>query len=343
MLPAERRRRPFTLLVNRKGVGIWLKEPPLRVLSETDHVGEDNSWGEVMMQPTVPLVILFADISGSTHLYEVLGDTAARQRVGRCLSFLTKMTHENGGTAIKTIGDAVLSTFPSANAAVQAARAMQEALAEEAPGSQLPLAIRVGLHFGLALVEAEDIYGDAVNVAARIVGLAKAEQILATRQTVELLTPELRARTRYIDRAPVKGKQEEIDLYEVIWQETDLTPVETLHVVSLVPQALLRLHYRDRTVELNQSRPVVTMGRGQQNDLVVQGELISRFHVCVEYRRGKFVLLDQSTNGTFVITQAGERVYVHREELLLQGTGVISLGRALAADSPEAIHFSCGE
>ncbi len=291
-----------------------------------------------MIQPPVRLVILFADISGSTSLYETLGDMAARQRIAWCFSFLTKMTHQNEGTVVKTIGDAVLSTFPSANAAVQAARAMQEILAEEAPFNQPPLAIRVGLHFGPALVEAEDIYGDAVNVAARIVSLAKADQILATRQTVELLTPELRAKTRYIDRAPVKGKQEEIDLYEVIWQETDLTPLETLHVVSLVPGALLRLHYRDRTVELNQSRLVVTLGRGQQNDLVVQGKLISRFHARIEYRRGKFVLLDQSTNGTFVITQEGERVYLHREELLLRGTGVISLGRA-EADSPDVIHF----
>lgn len=291
----------------------------------------------------VSFAILFADVSGSTQLYEILGDEAARRRIGQCFSLLAEVTYQREGTVIKTIGDAVLSTFPSADAAVQAARMMQETLAEEASHNRPPLAIRVGLHFGPALVETKDIYGDAVNVAARIVRLAKADQILTSRETVELLTPELRARTRYIDRAPVKGKREEIDLYEVIWQETDLTPIKTSGITSPASQVLLRLRYCDRTVELNQGRPAVTLGRGQQNDLVVRDESASRFHARIEYRRGKFVLFDQSTNGTFVITQEGETVYLHSEELLLRGTGMINLGRALDADSPEVIHFICGK
>src|SRR5713226_1620921 len=177
-----------------------------------------------MKRSVVSRAILFADISGSTRLYKMLGDEAAGQRIGQCFSLLAEVTCQSEGTVIKTIGDAVLSTFPSVDTAVQAARAMQEALAEEASHNRPPLAIRVGLHFGPALVETEDIYGDAVNVAAWVVRLAEPDQILATQQTIELLSPELRTKTRHIDRAPVKGKQEEIDLYEVIWQETGLTP-----------------------------------------------------------------------------------------------------------------------
>ena len=179
-----------------------------------------------MEQPTTTLAILFADISGSTRLYETLGDALARQRVADCLSVLTEAIQQCGGTVIKTIGDEVMSTFPSAEVGVRAACAMQESLAERAALSKTPLTIRVGLHYGPALIEAGDVFGDVVNLAARIVGLAKANQILTSRQTVDSLPETMRTMTRHVDRAPLKGKQEETDIYEVIWREDELTRME---------------------------------------------------------------------------------------------------------------------
>jgi len=294
-----------------------------------------------MEQSPVSLTILFADISGSTRLYEVLGDVRARERTSQCLSVLTDVIQRHGGTVIKTIGDEVMSTFPHADTAVQAACAMQETVAANVIPGETPLDIRVGFHYGSALVEAGDVFGDAVNVAARIVALAKARQILTTRQTVETLSPMLRTSTRYTDRTPVKGKQGEIDVYEVIWREDDLTRMEGLAIPGASSQARLSLHFREQEIEVNQSRPVVTIGRGQQNDIIVLDNLASRMHARIEYRRGKFVLLDQSTNGTYVLTQDGERAYLRREELILKGAGVITLGRAADAEAPEAIHFIC--
>ena len=109
-----------------------------------------------MEQPTTTLAILFADISGSTRLYETLGDALARQRVADCLSLLTEAIQQRSGTVIKTIGDEVMSTFPNAEVAIQAACAMQEALAERAALSKTSLTIRIGLHYGPALIEAND-------------------------------------------------------------------------------------------------------------------------------------------------------------------------------------------
>jgi adenylate cyclase len=295
-----------------------------------------------MPQPTVFLAILFADISGSTRLYETLGDTHARQRVSECLALLSAEIRRHGGTVVKTIGDEVMSTFPNAEATVKAACAMQEALTatKTSPG-QPPLAIRVGLHYGPVLVEEGDVFGDAVNVAARMASLAKAGQIITTAQTVQTLAPGMRASTRCIDRAPVKGKQEELDIYEVIWREDDLTRMEGNPIPPPAAQARLRLRFRDQEIELGQTRPAITMGRGQQNDLVVQDEFISRLHARIEYRRDKFILLDQSTNGTFVRTADGKVVGLRREEVQLQGTGVISLGRAFTEESPYFIYFHC--
>jgi len=294
-----------------------------------------------MEQPAVSLTIVFADISGSTRLYELLGDVRARERTSRCLSALTEVVRRHGGTVVKTIGDEVMSTFPDADAAAQAACAMQESVAAQVVPSETALDIRVGLHYGSALVESGDIFGDAVNVAARMVALAKARQILTTRQTVEMLSPLLRAGTRYTDRTPVKGKQEEIDVYEVIWREEDLTRMEGQQIPLADSQARLHLRFREQELEVNHSRPVVTIGRGQQNDISVLDALASRMHARIEYRRGKFVLLDQSTNGTYVLTDEGEKAYLRREELTLRGAGVISLGRAAEAEAPEAIYFTC--
>jgi adenylate cyclase len=294
-----------------------------------------------MEQSAVSLTIVFADISGSTHLYEMLGDVRARERTSQCLSILTEVIQRHGGTVVKTIGDEVMSTFPSADTAVRAACAMQESVAAQVVPGETALDIRVGLHYGPALVELGDVFGDAVNVAARIVALAKARQILATHQTVETLSPLLRAATRHTDRAPVKGKQAEIDVYEVIWREEDLTRMEGQQIPLADSQARLQVRFREKELEVNHSRPVVTIGRGQQNDIIVLDALASRLHARIEYRRGKFILLDQSTNGTYVLIDEGEKAYLRREEFILRGSGVISLGRAAGAEAPEIIHFVC--
>lgn len=295
-----------------------------------------------MEQPTT-LAILFADISGSTRLYETLGDTVARQRVAECLALLTEAIHQRGGTVIKTIGDEVMSTFPTAESAVATACAMQESLSERAMLSKTPLTIRVGLHYGPALLEAGDVFGDAVNLAARIVGLAKANQILTSRQTVDSLPPAMSTMTRHVDRAPLKGKQATTDIYEVIWREDELTRMEP---PSLSPQPVaavtrLCLRFRGKEIEVTQEHSSASLGRGQENDLVIADEFASRLHARIELRRGKFVLLDQSTNGTFVAAHGEKPLYLHREEFLLQGSGVISLGRPLEGDPPAVIHFVC--
>ena len=296
-----------------------------------------------MEQPTTTLAILFADISGSTRLYETLGDALARQQVSDCLAILTEAIHQRNGTVIKTIGDEIMCTFPAADLAIKAACAMQEALAERATFSKTPLTIRVGFHYGPALLEANDVFGDAVNVAARIVGLAKASQILTSRPTIDALPTSLRTMTRHVDRAPLKGKQEAMDIYEVIWREDELTRMEgpTLTPPPIEAGGRLSVRFRDQEVAVTPTRSSITMGRGQENDVVVADEFASRLHARIELRRGKFVLFDQSTNGTFVAVHGEKPLHLHREEFLLQGTGEISLGRPIEGESTTMIHFAC--
>ncbi|MGW8368914.1 MAG: FHA domain-containing protein, partial [Gammaproteobacteria bacterium] len=74
--------------------------------------------------------------------------------------------------------------------------------------------------------------------------------------------------------------------------------------------------------------------------IVVKGNLISRLHARIEQDRNKFVLIDQSTNGTFVHQAEGEDLFVRRDSMQLKGSGILGLGRATEHDSPLAIRFT---
>lgn len=291
------------------------------------------------------LAILFADVCGSTRLYDTIGDVKARETIARCVSIMTAATERNNGTLIKTIGDEVMVTFPSVDDACQAASEMQEEITENLVVDGRDIEIRTGFHFGPALLDKGDVFGDAVNVAARMAGQAKAGQILTTAATVEKFGPLWEDAVRQIDRAQVKGKKDEIDVYEVLWQREDVTRMATVGFgsPSTEQRARLMVEYQGQRIEVGEDRPVIVMGRADQNDLVVKHNLISRMHARIEFRKGNFILTDQSINGTFVNLGDGDERFVRRDNVQLRGKGVIGLGQALAADAPEAICFKYEE
>ena len=296
-----------------------------------------------MTRTTSNLAIVFAQISGSTRLYETLGEAVARELVSQCLGLMTEQITKFEGIVIKTIGDEIMCTFPSADHATESSVGMQETITEDLPdiNPNMPssMAIRIGLHFGSAILEGGDVFGDAVNVAARMAGLAKGGQILTTRQTAEGLPPTLRSRTRHLDRIPVKGKSDLIDIFEVTWQPEDVTRVTTSVIKKEVKFASLELVYHDQVIRLDISSGAVILGRGKKADVVVDDKMASREHARIECRRDKFVLTDQSTNGTYVVTADGA-AYLRREETTLTGEGKISLGRE-PAEAEEIVSFTC--
>ena len=164
------------------------------------------------------LTVLFVDISGSTQLYETLGDTQARDMTGHCTSFLMQAITDNDGTVIKTIGDEVMSTFPNPDVALSVAIQMQSKVREEFSGLSVNLKVHIGIHFGTLLLEKGDVFGDSVNVAARMVHLAAAGEILTTRATVEALAEPSAFNIRKLGGLPVKGKQDKVDVYEILWE-----------------------------------------------------------------------------------------------------------------------------
>lgn len=293
------------------------------------------------MVEEVQLAILFADVVGSTKLYETLGDSKARTCVGQCVDVMSKITEQYNGKVIKTIGDEVMSTFPSADAATEAACEMQNAITEDMIVDGVDVAIRVGFHFGPALFEKGDVFGDAVNTAARMAGQSKSGQILTTSGTAEHLSEAWKSTLRQIDKATVKGKQSEIEMMEVIWKEQDVTMMAGTAVgVASQPESLkMLMTYQGESLELGEGRPGVVMGRSDQTELTVKHTLVSRLHARIEYRKGKFVLIDQSINGTYVVQEDGSKHFVKRDEFALTGNGTIGLGQAVNPDHPQAIVF----
>ena len=298
-----------------------------------------------MAPKTANLAILFADISGSTKLFEMLGDAPARHKIAQCIELLTEVITRHKGIVIKTIGDEVMCTFPNAEHAVTAACDMHETLDDEATeqtaAGPVSLRIRVGMQFGPAILEHGDVFGDSVNVAARMVSLAKAGQIITTQQTVDTLPPVLRASSRFIDRAPVKGKKETMDICEIIWQEEDVTRMASgVIAADKTVNAQMHLAYRDSSFVVNSDHSIAVLGRSKTADVTVDETLASRQHVRIEYRRGKFFIIDQSTNGTYIKSkETGTETFLRREEAPLTGSGMISLGRSFNEDPQEVVQF----
>jgi len=296
-----------------------------------------------MAPKTTNLAIVFADITGSTKLYDTLGDQTARAKVAETLETIGRVVKEHNGTVIKTIGDEVMSTFPTAEDAARACCEMHEAMEEVNTDVKegVTITIRVGMHYGPAIMEGGDVFGDAVNLAARMAAQAKAEQVITTLSTVEKLSPVLRASTRFIDHAPIKGKQEEIDIYEIIWQEEDVTRMATGMLDNkTAPQVNLRLRYNDVDMLISKQRSSIMMGRSKDCDLPINEKMASRQHVRIELRRDKFFIIDQSTNGTHVRIENGEDAFLRREEMPINGTGQISLGKGFNENPTEIITFS---
>ena len=291
----------------------------------------------------VEVAILFADVVGSTQLYEQLGDDKAREMVGRCLEIMRAATDEHSGSVIKTMGDEVMSTFPVADDAMNAAKQMQETISSDASlrHSDGHVAIRIGCHFGPVVQENRDIFGSAVHTANRMTSQAKAQQIITTSATVDQLSEEWRGMVRQIDVAVVRGKADEVALFEVLWQPDEATSMlPTVGLGQPVSRTKrVRLKFKDQEVTVGEGRKSATLGRAEENDLVVKGNLISRVHARIETSKDRFTLVDESTNGTFVQADSGEEIFVRRDSTLLTGEGVIGLGRVAQPGAPSAVHY----
>jgi len=285
--------------------------------------------------------VMFADVAGSTKLYEELGDNKANSVISELIQLMQTATESNNGVVIKTIGDEVMCRFDSVDDAANTAIQIQEKL-------QLGLvqgtfvAIRIGFHTGSTILQADgDVFGDSVNTAARMAGIAKGRQIILSKSTADQLTLQLKDKTRDFDKVHVKGKAEELSISELVWENAGVTQIISIDSLmdQLRQQITLSCQGVHKTTDTESKG--LQLGRSDDCDLVISADLASRFHAKIGVKRGNFVLIDESTNGTYVQTEDGNISYLRRDEMVLKGKGLISLGSQISAvHNPWQISFN---
>jgi class 3 adenylate cyclase len=285
--------------------------------------------------------ILFADIAGSTHLYETLGDETAKTLVTRLQEEIASIAVEAGGRVQEIVGDEVMLCFGQASDGAACALAIQRNLEALSGNADVKLAVRIGLHWGQAIVERDRMFGDMINVAARVAAIAQGGQIITTQTVVDRLPDALARIARPFDVAPVKGKREPLLVYDLPWQQQDLTVIAPV-VSGANPVETLALMFSDRQLTLTPDQSGFSVGRDPSSDLVVNWPSVSRRHAVIEFSRGRFVLSDTSSNGTYLTLQNGQVVFLRRESLPIWGNGRIALGAPLHEGMGHSIDYSCG-
>jgi hypothetical protein len=281
-----------------------------------------------MPQTTDHLAVLFADVVESTALYRKLGDVEALKVVSACLDALTAVLPRHQGRLVKLLGDAVMCLFPDADCAVEAAVDMQRTIAELNPDG-LKMQIRIGLHTGPAVIGANDIYGDTVNVAAYLADAATPGQILIAETTAGELGEGQQEAVWPIFDAILKTSLEKTAVCEVQWRDdaTERTQVN-VNISRTIPQdvgsLVLTLGEQERRVDY--WHETLSIGRAPDSGLMVTEPLVSRHHATIRIERTQFYLVDHSINGTFVTRASGEEIHVVRREIMLEVRGEIRPG-----------------
>lgn len=286
--------------------------------------------------------VLFADISGSTALYDKLGKERALQLVTLTQDILTQEALVHRGTLVKTMGDEIMCTFPDAITAFHASCAMQEAVEKQRPGGEQPIHVRIGLHYGEVQHENDDVLGDTVNVAAKVTAITRAGQIMTTHTVVKLLSDELRKKTRPVMRTVFRGKAKAFDVFHVQWQHErvpDERAGKSAYRKPTESNQEMLLRYHQHIKSLNEESQYAVLGRGENCDLVINNLLASRQHARVEYSFGKILLTDSSKNGTFVRFADGKEIHLVQQQIVLHGAGAISLGLPFSRNPTELVEF----
>ncbi|HEX2827688.1 MAG TPA: adenylate/guanylate cyclase domain-containing protein [Burkholderiales bacterium] len=282
------------------------------------------------------LAVMFTDVSDAERVYTDFGDAEARRLGARCLKLVAEAARRNGGRLIKTIGDGAMMSFRSVEEAYRAASIIQLAMRDQV------LKLKVGMHFGQVIETGDDVFGDTVNVAARVLARSGPGEILMTRECVDTLGPLQRATVRLLDTTSVKGRPELVEIFRVIGDRENVTTVVASSARPAADETkVLVLAYKDQTVRLEMTGSPIQIGREAGCDLVIASAWASRRHAKIEVQGDRFVITDHSSNGTFVSGEDGAERFLKRETQQLAEHGVISVGINAAGNPRDLVHYRC--
>jgi class 3 adenylate cyclase len=289
--------------------------------------------------------VVFADIVGSTSLFEKLGDANASQLMNQLTGVLGKVFENHHGRVVKLLGDGVFAVFPQPSDAIAACVSLQMRFKSEPvipQGVDRPIQMQMGVESG-DLVEIEgDCFGDAVNSAARLADLAGADQILTTQNVWNEILPTQRPALRSLGPMHLRGKAQPTHIYRVDWQtdrDMDATAMGT-SMYSAAKHQALALTLSGRTQVFDVATSSITIGRATNATLPILDPRVSRVHATITKRAGQIVLADTSSFGTWVyFGNQSEAVALRRTECYLVGYGQLSLGCTIDAEKAPLLEF----
>jgi class 3 adenylate cyclase len=299
------------------------------------------------MGTTKERAILFADLRGSTSLYLKLGNSQAAQVVTQSLSLLGEIIARAGGRVVKSLGDGLMAVFEDAERAVEASVQLHEVL-DRLPPMGDGVAVRAGairLKVAIAwgeMVEVDgDCFGDAVNVAARLLDLAGDNETLTTGPLLRELPSDQQERFRSIDKLHLRGRKEPVPVLRMDNRRFG----DTLSTVIMDAQETdmpdgIRLNWLGNERIFSTASMPLVLGRSPQASFCVSDSRVSRSHARIESHSGHIYLSDLSYNGTHIRFDREDQVLtLRRGTCTLHGSGVISLGAPPTDPTSTQIRF----
>jgi serine/threonine protein kinase/class 3 adenylate cyclase len=176
---------------------------------------------EQLRQHKQTLTVLFTDVAGSTSFFQRNGDTAGLAMIHRHDELARNAVQKHAGKVIKTIGDSAMAEFPDPSSAVRAAVEIERrflGLNSTLPQSER-VEVRIGIHSGVGFRKGNDLFGDVVNVAARIVKRTAPAQILISRAVYEAASKQSDLHCQWLSKVTIDGRVEKEDIFEVTWTD----------------------------------------------------------------------------------------------------------------------------
>ena len=294
--------------------------------------------------------VLFADLRGSTSLYETLGNAEATSVVTHTVTALSRAVPACGGQLIKTLGDGLMAVFATPADGLQSAFQMHDALEllvnrgreRGASAGLRGLRLQVALARGEVVEMAGDCFGDAVNVSARLIDHASDNETLVTGSVLAGLGAEQQARFRSLDWIHLRGRAEPVQVHVLDGRRSADLPATQFGggiPTTLEPEAV-RLTWLDVNEVFDGGHMPVVLGRSPQAQFRVDDSRVSRAHARVDWHGGAFQITDLSYNGTYVrFGDAQEVVSLRRGSCTLHGSGWIGLGGTPSDPTSPSLRF----
>jgi class 3 adenylate cyclase len=296
--------------------------------------------------------VLFADLRGSTALYETLGNAEATSVVTHTVNTIARAVAPCGGAVVKTLGDGLMAVFDEPSQGMRAAQRMHEDLDTlvargRERGASLglrSLKLQVALARGEVVELGGDCFGDAVNIAARLLDHAGDNETLVTAGVLAGLAPSTQRRFRNLDWVHLRGRNEPVQVHVMGGRRgSDTMTAATQfggHVTPTLEPEAVRLVWLDHDEVYDGERMPVVLGRSPQAHFRVEDTRVSRSHARLDWHGGVFQLTDLSYNGTYVrFGQGDEIASLRRKSCTLHGSGSIGLGGSPTDPTSAVVRF----